>query len=121
MKIKRRWVLWLLFSFLHSVLAPLMGITTGHDTALHGLLTPMCGKAASIVEVKTLTDNQPQPLEHDGFCLLCCCPSTPAELDNTYAGFSFLATDSVPTPADTALTCISLWLPSLPRAPPAFS
>jgi len=120
MKIKRRLALWLLFSFLHSVLAPLAGIASGHDTALHSLLTPMCGEATSIVEVK-VSDNQPLSLEHDGFCLLCCCPSTPAELDDAYAGLGYLAADSAPASADTALTCISLWLPTLPRAPPAFS
>jgi len=120
MKIKRRLALWLLFSFLHSVLTPLMGIANGHDTALHGLLTPMCGEAASIVEVN-ISDNQPPSLEHDGFCLLCCCPSTPAELDNAYAGLGCLAADSVPAAANAALTRISLWLPVLPRAPPAFS
>jgi len=120
MKIKRRLALWLLFSFLHSVLAPLVGIASGHDTALHSLLTPMCGEAALVVEV-TISDNQSLSSEHDGFCLLCGCPSTPAELDNPYAGLGFLAADSVPASADSALTHRSLWLPTLPRAPPAFS
>jgi len=120
---QRPLALLLLLAFLHGVLAPVLGMAAGH-AAVHTMLVPMCGEGTAFVEVEIdgNSDSSSDLFGHAGFCLLCCCPSPPAEIDVTSPWLTICAAHIKPAAlADTPQTRTALWRPTLPRAPPSLS
>jgi len=116
----RKTAVFLLLAFLHGLLAPALGMAGGHALRSDALAL-VCGEHAQHAHTDDAGLGQ-HSHSHDAFCLLCCCPSAPAEIAAGSRWLDIPAARFIPTArAESAPASAPFWHPALPRAPPALS